>query len=79
MVQVPNISIASEKQQRIMLRDRVGENLVAERGAFTFSWDKGGKEIRDVPFVYSPNFVAKVADIIQQHEGQVSVTLLIKL
>ena len=59
-----------------MARDIVGENLVAERSAFTFLWDKGGEEIRD-PFVYSPNFIANVADLIQQHERQVSVTLLI--
>ena len=57
-----------------MARDIVGENLVAERGAFTFSRDKGGEEIP----VYSPNFIAKVAYIIHQHERQVSVTLLIK-
>ena len=43
----------------------VGENLVAERGAFTFSRDKGGEEIRGVPFVYTPNFIAKVVEIIQ--------------
>ena len=52
----------------------VGENLVAERGAFTFLWESGGEEIRDVSFVYCPNLIAKVADIIQQHKRQVSGT-----
>ena len=35
-----------------MARNVVGDSLVAELGAFTFSVDKG-EEIRKVPFVYS--------------------------
>lgn len=34
------------------------------------STDKGVK-IREVPFAYHPNFIAKVADIVNQHERQV--------
>ena len=60
-----------------MAHEIVGENLVTERSAFTFSRDKG-EEIRGVPFVYTPNFNAKVADTIQQHKRQVLVTLLTK-
>ena len=50
-----------------MAHEIVGEILVAERGVFTFSLDKA-EEIRGIPFVYCPNLIAKVADIIQQHE-----------
>ena len=32
----------------------VGDNLVAERGAFIISSDRGREEIREVPFVYRP-------------------------
>lgn len=59
-----SISVSSEKQQRAMAKGIVGDNLVAERGAFTFSLEKGGEEIRDVPFVYCPNLIAKMADLI---------------
>ncbi len=53
----------------MMANDIVGENLVAERGAFSFSQDIG-EVIRAVPFVYVhvPNLIAKVADIIHRHE-----------
>ncbi len=51
-----------------MANDIVGENLVAERGAFSFSQDIGGEVIRAVLFVYVPNLIAKVADIIHWHE-----------
>ena len=38
-----NISIASERQQRKLAKEMVGEKLVAERGAFSFcEW---GKEV----------------------------------
>ena len=45
----------------------VGDNLVAEVGAFTFSIKDGGDEIREVPFIYVPNLIRKVADVIEQH------------
>ncbi len=64
-----NITIPGEKQQRTMASSIVGENLIAERGAFSFTRDNGGEEIRAAPFVYVPNLIAKVADIINQHEA----------
>lgn len=45
--------------------------MAAERGAFTFPAEKGGEEIREVPFVYIPNLIAKIADAVTQHERQV--------
>ena len=45
--------------------------MAAERGAFTFPAEKGGEEIKEVPFVYVPNIIAKIADTISQHERQV--------
>ena len=48
----------------MMAHDIVGDNLVAESAAFSFSADKV-EEIRKVPFVYLPNFHA---DLISQHE-----------
>ena len=62
-----NISIASEAKQRKLADTILGDDLVAERGATV---DKV-EEIREVPFVYFPNFIAKVANVIQQHERQV--------
>lgn len=66
------MSIASEGKQRKLAKDILGDNLVlvAEKGAFTFTVDKK-EEIREVPFVYLPNFIAAVADIVAQHDRQV--------
>lgn len=41
----------SETKQRKLADSIVGDDLIAEKGAFTFSVEKG-KEIREVPFAY---------------------------
>ena len=64
MVQVPE---CVNSRQRRLAQTITGDDLVAEKGAFSVSTDKG-EEIREVPFVYYPNFIAKVADIVNQHE-----------
>jgi hypothetical protein len=62
-----NVHIASERKQRKLAKEVVGDNMLAENGAFTFATDKG-EEVRQVPFVYVPNFMAKVADVVSQYE-----------
>ena len=58
-----NVSMASEGKQRVMAMEIVGDNLAAERGAFTFSQGKGGGEVvKEAPFVYCPNLIARVAE-----------------
>ena len=61
-----NVTFASEKQQRILADGIIGDNIAAEKGAFTFTVDKV-QEIREVPFVYCPNLIAKVADTVNHH------------
>ncbi len=60
--------MASEGQQRKMARDITGDDLVAEKGAFTFALNGGRDEIREVPFVYKPNFIAAIANLVDKHE-----------
>lgn len=64
-----NITLASEGKQRTLVKDVVGDNFRAESGAFTFSSGRGSlTEIREVPFVYVPNLIAKVADMIVSYQ-----------
>ena len=60
------MSLASEAKQRQMAKTIVGDNLVAERGAFTFP-HSGGEEVKETPFVYCPNLIAKVTDVVEHH------------
>lgn len=63
-----NVHIASERKQRKLSKEIVGDNIESELGAFTFPTDKGGEEIRKVPYVYVPNLIAKVADVFSEYE-----------
>ena len=54
-----------------MAKEIVGDDVEAERGAFSFPSQKGGEIIKEVPFVYVPNLIRKIADVISQHERQV--------
>lgn len=63
-----NVSIASERQQRKLVKGIVDENFIAERAPFTFSSDKSKEEIREVPFCYRPNLIAAIADTVEKHE-----------
>ena len=54
-----------------MANEIVGENLAAERGAFTFPQGKasgGGEVVKEAPFVYCPNLIAKVADCVEHNK-----------
>ena len=65
------VNIASEKSQRKLADTMLDDTLVSEKVAFSFPVDKGGEEFREVPFLYFPNLIAKVADIVAQHEKYV--------
>ena len=62
-LKVFHVSLASERRQRTLAKEEVGENLAAEMAPFTFSAG-GGEEIREAPFVYVPNLIARVADTL---------------
>ena len=68
MVKSMNVHIASEGKMRKLAKEVVGDNMVSENGAFTFPGTNGGEVIKEVPFVYVPNFIAKLADVVSQHE-----------
>ena len=63
-----NVSIASERQQRTLTKGIVGTNLIAERAPFTLSSERKKEEIQDVPFVYRPNLISAIADVVAKHE-----------
>lgn len=65
------VHIAGERRQRKLVKQIVGDNVAAERGAFSFPSDKGGEVIKKVPFVYIPNLIMKIADVVSEHERQV--------
>lgn len=65
-VKVLHISLASEARQRKMAAEIIGHDPVAEKAGFTVTVEKG-EEIKELPFVYFPNLIQKISDIIHQH------------
>ena len=63
------MSVASEKKTLVMANEIVGDNIKGEMGAFTFPHEKG-EEIRNASFVYCPNLISKVSDVVCHHERQ---------
>ena len=62
-----NVSMASERKQRKLAKEVLGENLTVEKVAFTFPVDGGGTEVKEAPMAYAPNLICKVADLIEYH------------
>ena len=61
-----NVSLASERKQRSLSKEAIGDNLAAEMAPFSFTVDNG-VEFREVPFVFVPNLIARVTDKLNQH------------
>ena len=59
-----HVSLASERR---LAKEAVGENITAEMVPFTFTAQGGGEEIREAPFVYVQNLIARVADTLTHH------------
>ena len=62
-----HISLASERKQRSLAKETVGDNIAAEMVPFTFPAEGRGAEVHAAPFVYVPNLIARVSDTLNQH------------
>jgi hypothetical protein len=62
-----HISVGSEVKQRKLAKEVLGDNMVAELGAFTCKREGGGELIREVPFAYVPNIIRRSTDLIEDH------------
>ena len=59
-----HVSLASEKRQRTLAKEAIGDRITAEMVPFTFPADGGVDEIREAPFVYVPNLITRVANTL---------------
>ncbi len=52
----------------MVAKDIVGEDIIAEKGAFSFCEQGKEEVIKEVLFVYRPNHIAAIAEIVDKHE-----------
>ena len=57
------ISLSSERMQRKLAKEQVGNNLEAETVPFSFGIPSGGEELRVAAHVFIPNLVDKLTVI----------------
>ena len=76
-----SVSLASERKQRVLASAEVGENLAHEMVPFAVSKEGNTIQIKEVPFVYVPNVIAKVSDRLmsQQRCNYNTLTITIML
>ena len=68
------VSLSSEKKQRKVANEQVGDNLKAETAPFSFNLTSGGEELRAAAHVFIPNLVQKVVQLLEQNERFFKIT-----
>ena len=62
------VQIESEKRQRLIAKDILGENLEAEVAPFCFSRPSCDDAIRAAAYAYTPSLIQKVTNLIDENE-----------
>ena len=62
------VSLSSERKQRKIAKEQVGDNLDIETAPFSFNLTGGGEEIRAAAHAFIPNLVEKVIQLLEQNE-----------
>ena len=62
------VQLESEKRQRHIAKDILGENLEAEIAPFCFSRPSCDDEIRAAAYAYTPSLIQKVTKLIDENE-----------
>lgn len=60
--------IPSEKKQRRLSEDILGDNLEAEEAPFSFALQHGGEDLRPAPLVFVPDLVTFVLQYLEQNQ-----------
>ena len=71
------VSIASERKQRALSKELVGNNLASEAALFSFPMENCGEELRPAPLVYVPDLSGKIVQLLEQNDRYLSIHLCI--
>mgnify|MGYP003457212194 CR=1 FL=1 len=61
--------MASEKRQRLVAKEVVGDNLEAEMAPFCYSQPCSEDVIRVAAYAYAPNLIQKVTELLDEMRG----------
>ena len=61
------VHIASEKKQRLLSKELVTTDILAEAAPFTFPLKRGGEEVRASAMAHIPSLLNKVLELLEQY------------
>ena len=62
------VHLASENHLRDVSKRQLGTNLAGEAAPFSFAVRSGGEDLRPAPFVFIPDLIAKVVQLLEQNK-----------
>lgn len=62
------VTVASERKQRALSKELVGNNLSSEAALFSFPLESCGEELRPAPLVYVPDLSGKIFQLLEQND-----------
>jgi len=62
------VYLGSERKQRALSKELVGDNLTVELAPFSFKLANGGEELRGAAMAYTPSLTRKVIQLLEQND-----------
>ena len=60
--------IGSERKQRALAKELIGDNLEVELTPFSFKTSNGGEELRGAPHAFTPCWQHKLVQLLEENE-----------
>jgi hypothetical protein len=65
------VYIGSERKERVLAHECIGDNLMVELAPFSFKLPAGGEELRGAAYGYTPSLTQKIIQLLEQNERSV--------
>ena len=63
--------LGSEKKQRALCKEQIGDNLEVELAPFSFKLPNGTEGLRGAAYGYTPSLNSKIVQLLEQNEKYV--------
>ena len=62
------VCLGSERKQRALCKELIGDNLEVELAPFSFKLPNGEEGLRGAAYGYTPNLTSKIVQLLEQNE-----------
>eukprot|EP00731_Ephydatia_muelleri_P005361 Em0002g1537a len=68
------VCLGSERKQRALCKELIGDNLEVELAPFSFKLPNGEEGLRGAAYGYTPNLTSKIVQLLEQNEKEGKLT-----